>query len=75
METKILVVTDEAAEAAWNKHLPTPLRKGEKCVVDNDQKGVSAKFVRVRHGEKDHKVRSVFSLSHFTDLHGRPVKR
>lgn len=69
--SKILLVRKQVAEADWNKHLPNPLKKGEKVIVDTDQEGVTKGYVRVRHAKNS--ATSVFNKIHFTDLKGKAV--
>lgn len=70
---KILLVSDDMAEAGWNKHLPVPLKIDEKVIVSSDQENVEKGFIRVKHGDKDAKTESVFSLHDFTTLQGEKL--
>lgn len=70
---RILVPTAEVAEAGWNKYLPVPLRSREKVIVLSDQTGVTKGFIRIKHGEKDHKVISVFGKTDFVNLQGKRI--
>lgn len=69
---KIITVGKEMGEKAWNKHLPFPLKVGEKCIVDSDQSDVRKGFVRVKHN--GNKAKSVFAVAHFTTLRGERIK-
>lgn len=68
---KILVPTKEVTEAAWNEHLPRPLRSGEKCIVSKEQTNVAKGYVMVKHGPKGDKSTSVFSQRNFVDIRGK----
>ncbi len=74
MIPKIIVATETVADANWNKHLPVPLTLDEKVIVEKDQEKIEEGYVKVKHGKKDEKVVSVFSLSDFTDLKGNKIK-
>lgn len=70
---KILVVSNEIREKAWNKSLPVPLIPNGKVIVHASQKDVVKGYVRIRHG-KGNKHISVFSLHNFKTLSGKSIK-
>ncbi len=68
---KIIVVKKELGTKDWNKSLPVPLVPDDKVIVHADQSGVSAGYVKVKHGG----TVSIFSKSHFLTLGGKEVSK
>ena len=57
-------MSDEVANADWNKHLPNPLRKNQKVFLAKNQEDVLEGYVRIKHG----KSVSVFNKNHFSNV-------
>ena len=68
---KIIIPSKQVLDSNWNKFLPTPLDKGEKCIVDSEQSGVGKDYVRIKHGEN--KIKSIFHIRNFTNIKGESI--
>lgn len=58
---KIILVSEYGQQSS--KYLPTPLKRGEKVIVEADQKGVEKGYLKVKHGNP--KTVSIFSVYDF----------
>jgi len=71
---KILMVKKEVANEEWCKHLPTPLKEGEKVVVKATRMDSLFNMgIQVKHGNGI-KGLSWFHHTHFADVFGHQLK-